>query len=142
MANSNTLEACEELERLYWRYKKNIIIYPDASGGNRQSSRGESDLDVFRDSGFERIKHKRKNPNVSDRLNSVNRMMMSADGAVRFKVNKTCKHAIRAFEQVIYKPGTREVFKEENIEHIADGIGYCLHYEFPTRKIEYSGINL
>ena len=60
IAESNTLEAVEEVERKYWRNKRSVSVYPDASGGNRQTARGESDLDIFRDAGYKRLKYKSK----------------------------------------------------------------------------------
>lgn len=139
--NSNTEEAIRELERKYGSYKRFTTIYPDASGANRTTA-GQSDIQIIKDIGYKRIKHPPKNPNVSDRINAVNRMLMSADGTVRMRVNKKCLKTIEAFEQVIYKPGTRVVDKSMNIEHITDAVGYCVNKEFPVRKVTIFGYNL
>ena len=138
---SNTQEAADELARRYHRQMSRITLYPDPAGQQRSHSRGESDLDILRDSGFKRIKFRRKAPLVADRINAVNRMLKSADGRVRLRVDRNCKHCVTALEQVIYKPGTREVDKTMNIEHIADGIGYCIDLEFPVRKYEPIGFS-
>lgn len=139
LPGSNTQEASDELARRYWRYLSKITIYPDPAGQQRSHSRGESDLDILRDAGFKRQKYRRKSPLVSDRINAVNRMFKSANGAVRMRVDQSCKATITAFEQVIYKPGTREVDKTMNIEHIADGVGYAIDLEYPVRKYEPMG---
>lgn len=140
--SSNTLEAAEEIERRYWRYINQITIYPDPAGGSRQHARGETDLDIFREKGFKRIKYRKKHPAVSDRVNSVNKMLMSADGAVRLRVNRKCRNTIQSFEQVIYKEGGREIDKSLSNEHVTDAIGYYLEYEFPSRKFEAAGISI
>jgi hypothetical protein len=136
---SNTEEVCEELERRYWRHIKKIVVYPDPAGGHKQHARGETDLDIFREKGFKRLKYRRKNPLIADRVNAVNRKLRTADGKVHLRINETCKHTIGAFEQTIYKEGGREVDKEMNVEHWADAAGYPIELEFPVRKIEIGG---
>jgi len=142
LPNSNTQEAVEELERRYWRNKRNTNIYPDATGANRSTSSFKSDIDIIRDSGYNRIKMRKVNPPVADRIAAVNRMLLSASGAVRMRVDRKCTHHIRAFEQVVYKPGSRDVDKSDDIEHILDACGYTVHAEFPTRKIHILGVNI
>lgn len=140
--NSNTLEMAEEIERRYWRFQKQIVLYPDPAGGNRHSSRGESDLDVFREKGFRHIKHRRKHPLVSDRVNAVNRMFSDATGRVRLRVDARCKNVIQSAEQVLYKKGTSEIDKKLDNEHIMDALGYPIELEFPVRKIIVAGRSL
>lgn len=140
--NSNTQEVCEELERRYWRYTNQVIIYPDPAGGNRSSARGESDLDIFREKGFKKIKYRKKHPPVVDRINAVNRMCKDAAGNIRLRVNKKCYNVITSLEQTIYKEGSPEVNKSMGVEHMADAIGYPIEIEFPTRKIKIAGRNL
>ena len=139
---SNTAEICEELDRRLWRNQKQVTIYPDPSSSNRQHARGESDLDIFRQSGFKRIKYRRRAPLVSDRVNAVNRMLKSAEGVVRLRVDASCKHLINALEQTIYKKGTREVDKSLGIEHSTDALGYCIEIEFPVRELKIAGISI
>lgn len=139
---SNTQETCEELEKRYWRQAKNITVYPDPAGTHRQHARGETDLDVFRDKGFKKIKHRKKHPAIADRVNAVNRMLQAADGTVKIRVNKTCKFTIDGFEQTIYKKGSREVDKSAGVEHPMDALGYCIEIEFPIRKVFVAGISL
>lgn len=142
LANSNTQELCDELERRYWRYLEQIIIYPDPAGAYRGHQRGESDLDIFRERGFKKQKFRRKHPPVSDRINAVNRMLTSADGKVRMYVDPRCKKLIEALEQTLYLPGGREVDKTRGIEHAADAAGYCIEFEFPLRKFEILGLSI
>ena len=139
---SNTQETADEVARRYWRYQKQITFYPYPAGQNREHTRGESDLEVLRDAGFKRMKYRRKHPKVADRVNAVNRMFKSADGKIRMRVDRECKHTIEAFEQTIYKKGTRDVDKSQGTEHAADATGYCIDLEFPVRKIEILGVSI
>lgn len=140
---SNTQETADEVSKRYWRYQKQITFYPDPAGATGSTkSRGESDLDILRDSGFKRMKYRRKHPKVADRVNAVNRMFKAADGSVRMRVDRDCKHTIDALEQTIYKKGTREVDKTMGVEHAADGLGYCIDLEFPVRRIQILGISI
>jgi hypothetical protein len=140
--NSNTQEICDELERKYWRYFKQIIIYPDPAGGNRSSARGECDLDIFREKGLRKIKFRKKHPPVADRVNAVNRMLCDASGNIRMRVSKTCRHLVTSLEQTLYKEGGREVDKSAGAEHMADALGYGIEIEFPTRRVKIAGRNL
>lgn len=140
--SSNTEEICNELEKRYWRYQKQMTIYPDPAGGQRQHARGETDMDILREHGFKKIRYRRKHPAVADRINSTNRMLKSADGSVRLKINPKVKSLIASFEQTIYKPGSRDVDKEAGLEHSADAAGYCIELEFPMRKMETGGISI
>lgn len=139
MFGSNTEEICAELDRKYWRHQLQIVVYPDPAGGQRQHARGETDLDILREKGFKRLKFRRKHPLVADRVNSVNRMLQTADGTVRLKINATCKHFIGALEQTIYLKGSRDVDKRGGTEHSADAGGYCIELEFPLRKVQIGG---
>jgi len=142
--SSNTMEVCDAIEQKYWRYMggNQIIIYPDPAGASRQSGRGESDLDIFRERGFNHIKYRRKHPRVSDRTNSVNRMLMSASGQARLFVDPKCRNLIDSFEQTIYKAGSADIDKRPGIEHMTDGLGYCIELEYPTRRIKVLGKSL
>lgn len=140
--DSNTEETAEEIARRYHRQMKQITFYPDPAGQNRSHARGESDLDVLREAGFKRMKYRKKHPMIADRVNAVNRMFKSADGQIRMHVNIDCKKTIEALEQTIYKPNSREIDKTKGVEHPADGLGYCINMEFPTRKIVIKGISI
>lgn len=143
MPSSSTAEVADELERRYWRHFKTrkIGVYPDPAGGARSSSRGESDLMIFREKGIRHIYYRAKHPPVADRINSVNSMLLSASGKVRIRVNSNCKHVIQSLEQTIYIAGTREVNKKLGKEHMADAIGYPVEYLFPANRIFLAGIS-
>lgn len=137
--DSSTEAMAEELERRYWRHTKNMTIYPDPAGKARSTS-GGSDHQILRDHGFHRIKAKKKHPPQQDRIASVNRMLKSADGQVRMKVDPKCKEFIKSLEQTMYREGTREIDKKSGNEHMTDAGGYMIEYEFPVRKFHSIGI--
>jgi hypothetical protein len=139
---SNTQETADEIARRYYRYVNQITFYPDPAGAQRSHSRGESDLDILRDAGFKRIVYKRKHPLVADRVNAVNRMLMTADGTIRVRVDRKCRKTIEALEQTIYKAGTRDVDKTMGVEHAADALGYFIDFEYPVRELKLGGISL
>lgn len=139
---SNTEEMAETFQKRFWRQAKSLVIFPDPAANNRSHGRGESDLDILREAGFERMQFRRKHPKVSDRVNAVNRMFKAADGSVRMRVDRGCKFTIDALEQTIYKKGSREVDKSMGVEHPADALGYCVEIRFPTRKVSILGVSV
>jgi len=140
---SNSEETANELARRYFRYMDDkITIYPDPAGANRSHARGESDLDILREAGFKRMRYKKQHPKVADRVNAVNRVLKSADGKIRMKIDERCKHTIKSLEQTIYKPGSREVDKSAGLEHAADALGYCIDIERPNKQITIAGMSI
>ncbi|EFI6571967.1 terminase, partial [Escherichia coli] len=132
--SSNTAEVCDELERRFWRWKSQITVFPDPAGAYRQHARGESDVDIFKEKGFLRVDYSKKHPPIADRVNAVNRMLMTASGDIRLYIDPKCKHLIDSLEKVIYKPGTRDMDKTGGIEHSADALGYPVHRRYPVKN--------
>lgn len=142
LRQSNSQEVADEIERRYFRlFPNRVTLFPDPAGGNRSSARGESDLQIFREKGISRIFHHAKHPLQADRINAVNSMLRAADGTVRLRIDKKCKNLIASLEQVIYKPGTREIDKTQDNEHITDALGYPIEYLFPVKKIHLLGVS-
>ncbi len=142
LKQSSTEDVCDELERRYWRWQDQIVIFPDPAGSYRQQARGESDLDIFRERGFKKLQYRRKHPPVADRVNSVNRMFKSADGRVRLRIGNRCISLVSSLEQVIYKQGGREIDKSQGKEHFSDALGYPLEFMFPVKKVKIAGVSI
>ena len=140
--NSNSTAVCDEIERRYYRHIHQITVYPDPAAQNRQTGRGESDLDIFRDRGFKRLRYRKKHPPVADRVNAVNKMLRSADGTIRLRVDEKCRNLISSLEQTLYKKNAYEVDKSMGVEHIADALGYPVEIEFPRRPFTPSGLSI
>lgn len=139
---SNVQETADELARRYYKHMAQITIYPDPAGNNRNHDRGETSLDILRDAGFSNILFKRKHPLVQDRVNTVNRLLRSADGEIVLKIDRSCRKFIESLEQTIYKEGTREVDKTKGTEHAADAFGYFADYRHPMRKALILGVSI
>ncbi|MDX5412768.1 MAG: terminase family protein [Rhodobacterales bacterium] len=143
LRNSNTFEMAEELERRYWRYKKQMVIYPDPAGGQKSTqSRGESDISILRAKGFKKLKYRRKHPRIRDRVNSVNRMLRSADGTVRMWIDHSCKGFINSLEQTQYKKNSNDIDKTMGVEHATDAFGYGCELEHPVRELRVLGVSI
>lgn len=140
--NSNVTEVCDALEQRYWRYLKQIEIFPDPAGNSRSHARGESALDIFRARGFTKIYYRKKHPFVQDRVNAVNAKLYSATGQITLRIDRKCRNMIESFEQVIYKEGSTEIDKSLNKEHIADALGYAIEYRFPTKDYKMMGLKI
>lgn len=142
MPSSNTEETAQEIMKRYYRYSNRISIFPDPAGNNRNQGRGETNLEILRENGLNKIFYHRKHPAVADRINAVNRLLMTAEGEVRLFINSRCRRVIDSFEQTVYKEGSSEVNKSLWTEHPTDAFGYYAEYKFPTRKSRMMGTNL
>lgn len=139
---SNAQDMADYLSQHYFKHMGQISIYPDPAGNNRNHDRGETSLDILREAGFSDIIFKRKHPLVQDRINTVNRLLKTADGTVRLKIDPSCKKFIESLEQTVYKEGGREVDKSKGTEHAADAFGYYADYRHPMRESLILGISI
>jgi hypothetical protein len=142
MFGSNTQEVADEMQSRFWKTQNQVTFFPDPAGANRNHDRGESSVEILRQAGFKKILFKRKHPAVADRVNAVNRLLLSADGAIRLRVDQSCKGLISALEQTIYKPGSRDVDKSMGVEHPADALGYYAEYAHPVRERRIAGASI
>jgi hypothetical protein len=140
--DSNVMDMCDQLDARFWRWINNIIVYPDPAGGQRQHGRGESSFQILQERGFRNIRHRKRTPAISDRVNSANRMLMNAKGEPKLFFDPSCARVIQAFEQTTYKEGTNEIDKRQGVDHHFDCTTYCLEYEFPVRKLIATGVSL
>lgn len=112
----DTADICKIIRQRYPSNK--VIVYPDASGNSRNTS-GKSDHDIIRKSGF-RVIAPKKNPNVRDRINNVNKT---------FEDNKTfinsdkCPVLVDSLEKQSYK-SNGDPDKQSGYDHINDAFGY------------------
>lgn len=136
---SNAEECGDEIMSRYFKYANSLSLYPDPAGNNRNHDRGESSIDILREQGIKHIFFKRKHPAVQDRVAAVNRLLMSADGQIRLRIDRKCRKLIDSLEQTIYKPGSKEIDKSLGVEHITDALGYYADYRHPVRKARILG---
>ena len=142
MHGSNVSEVAAELDRRFFPDYNQVSIYPDPAGNNREHSRGESAIEILRESGFKRIYFRPKHPLVDDRVNAVNRLLRTAEGVIRMRVDHKCRRFIDSLEQTIYKEGTREIDKSMGVEHATDAFGYYAEYRHPLKKVRILGVSV
>jgi len=103
----------------------NVVVIPDAASRQRTTTNAaESDLSLLRKGGF-RIKVQNHNPQIADRVNAINVLLL----ANRLRVHPRCKYLIRAMEQQAYdKTGKPEKGKggKEDISGPVDALGYAI----------------
>lgn len=138
---SNGLHAVDELsgimdtpaliETLQERFpKREIIVYPDASGGSRKTVNASvSDIKLLQGAGF-RIRARQVNPPVKDRILAVN----TGFAKRRLWVNdKACPTFAAALEQQAYDKNG-EPDKTTGHDHANDAGGYPVHWLMPVRR--------
>ncbi|MDY7025910.1 MAG: phage terminase large subunit [Pseudomonadota bacterium] len=118
------------------RYPNNQIqIYPDASGGSRDSNNAaQTDLAVLRQHGFN-VRAKKRNPFVKDRVNSMNAAFESG-----YLVSvDACPEYTRCLEQQAYNKNN-EPDKTQNNDHLNDAAGYFIEHEYGINKAKITEI--
>lgn len=138
-----------------------ILVYPDASGGNRKSNNAsESDIALLRAANFN-VLVPTSNPAVKDRVLAMNQMICSVADDVtnqlgmemrgdrpvrrRMRVNADrCPVLVECLEKQAYdKNGDPD--KAGDLDHSPDAQGYFINYRFPVRgrgvlKIAIGGV--
>ena len=109
-----------------------IVVYPDASGKNRNAAGIDTSHSLLRASGFT-LKVNPANPPVGDRVNSMNAMFLNAAQQRRYFINsKQCPTYARSLERQSWVDG--EPDKSNNIDHPLDAGGYFIHYVYPIQS--------
>lgn len=118
----------EEIDKRY--PNRSITIYPDASGDNRKSvGASETDISLLKKSGF-RVKVKKKNPLVKDRILSA----CNAFEKFQVMVNvDMCPEYTSCLEQIAYDDKGKPD-KQSGFDHAIDAGTYPIIYEMPIKK--------
>lgn len=115
---------------------RQIFVYPDASGKNRNVAGMDTAHAMLQRAGF-KLMVNASNPSVGDRINSMNAMFLNAQGQRRYKVNtKHCPTFTTCLERqgwVRTDSGKFEPDKSNNIDHPLDAAGYFIHYTYPIQ---------
>ena len=118
-----------------------IIIYPDASGKQRNTATTKTDIEILKDAGFT-VKAKNSNPLVNDRFKNMNRMFCDGTGKINYMVNThKCTEYTEALERMAYD-SNGQPDKSSGFDHITDAGGYFIYWEYPLRNTsidEYYG---
>ena len=127
----DTPELCEIIRDRYEGHA--IYVYPDASGNSRKSvDASKTDIKIIKGFGF-RVRSRKKNPGVRDRINSMNAAFK--DG---YQVNTNkCPEYTRCLEQQVYAKNG-EPDKSQGLDHLCDASGYYIAHDFSLIKPETS----
>lgn len=115
-----------------------LVAIPDAASRQRTTTNAsESDLSLLRKGGFS-IKVQSANPQVADRVNCVNVLLL----ANRLKVHSSCKYLIKSLEQQVYektgKP-SKGIGGVDDVSGPVDSLGYAITYLSPLRRWTVGG---
>lgn len=106
---------------------RQIIVYPDASGGGRRSVQASSsDLALLKQAGF-RVCVNLTNPAVKDRVLSMNKMFETKNYLVN---SARCPEYTESLEKQAYDKNG-EPDKSGDLDHAPDAGGYFIAYKFP-----------
>jgi len=111
-----------------------IMVYPDASGGSRKSvDASKTDIALLTQAGFS-VMAKGKNPFVKDRVLAMNVAFCNNDGYRAYLVNADmCPNYADCLEQQVWSDNG-EPDKKAGNDHMNDGGGYFIAYEYPVNK--------
>jgi hypothetical protein len=152
LRDAHTGAACEAfLERTTpWLRRAQLPIqvdvYGDATGQARRSSASRTDWQLVREF-FERncdryrpsFHVRSTNPEVRDRVNSVNARLRNQAGEHRLYIHPRCRQLVQDFERVSWKTDAHgnawnEIDKSDPMRtHLSDALGYLIALEFPLR---------
>lgn len=139
--HATTEQACEAFLTKFPQHRAEIIVYGDASGNQRQTT-GYSDFQMIRDFFMvhttTNVKYRvpKSNPSVRERVNLVNRMMLTAAGDINLAVDPKCRELIKDFEQVCFRSESCEIDKASDRQrtHTSDALGYLIWQECSSGK--------
>lgn len=125
----DTPSMIREIKRMY--PNRQIWVYPDASGKNRNAAGVETSMSHLKNAGFKVVVNA-ANPPVGDRINSMNSMFLNAAGERRYRVNsRTCPTYVKSLERQAWIKG--EPDKSNNIDHPLDAGGYFIVKQYPLK---------
>jgi hypothetical protein len=109
-----------------------ILGYPDASGRNRSTNSSRSDIAILQSYDISNMAPS-ANPPVRDRVASVQAALENGNGDTRLWISPSCKKLIECLElQCWTEKG--EPDKENNFDHMNDGLGYLVHRLFEVGR--------
>lgn len=123
-----------------------IRVYGDPAGRSRTTKNNYSDYDIITRE-FQAAYGRDfvpswaySAPTIIESVNSVNGLLLNANGKSRVRVHPRCVKLVKDFEQVRFKPGTSDIDKSDKFKmhtHVSDAFRYLVHQEFPvtSRKV-------
>lgn len=142
---SDAYDTADVIRILKERYgdRRTIIIHPDASSGNRNTSSSETDLALLKKEFT--VKRGNSNPLIRDRVNVVNGQFCNAQGQRHLFINADkCPRLAESVESQPYDPRTGQPDKEGGFDHLNDSLGYLVwgRRADKRRSIQSSGVRI
>ena len=140
LTDSNTPETLNVLWSRYGGHRAGYRFYGDAAGRSRNTATALSDYVIIEQdqrfwnswANYANLYFPAANPNVLDRVGSVNALLKNAAGQVRMKINKRCERLIKDLECVSFCDGSRDIEKgNKDLTHMSDALGYIIHQICP-----------
>lgn len=131
--NANTYSLAEAIKRKTQGF--NVILYPDASGRNRDVSNIDPDNtnhQILRSFGFNLVFENSGNPPIEDRTILLNSKIKPMSGEPTFYVNEKCKDLINGLYKRTYKNG--KPVKDNITDHGLDCVDYVTWNLFSNRN--------
>jgi hypothetical protein len=140
LRNSNTPEMAKAINEKFPSGDYRVVVWPDATGKNRDSTSSKTDHQILRDIGFE-VMTRNSNPLVKDRVNTTNSVFKNAAGEIWTYVDPSCRELIEDCELVVWKNGDLDGSDKERT-HMSDAFGYMTYGVKPmlgggSRGIQY-----
>jgi hypothetical protein len=119
-----------------------VKVYGDASGNSRNTQATRTDYELIKDVFRQHAEFKltllqnTRNPEVRNRVNTVNNMLTTAGGSHRIIIDPKCKELITDLRQVKWKRDasknpTGDLDKSDPARtHVSDALGYLIAREF------------
>lgn len=129
-------DAVDELESRHPAFRAaDVVVCGDASGRARDTRSKSTDYSILRDRGYTQQRAPRANPPIRERHNTVNALLMAADGDVRLRVHPRCGTVIEGLETVRLKGGASYVEQETRAQHVTTALGYGCCVAAPIRRV-------
>ena len=120
------------------------IVHPDPSAKSRKTSApaGETDLTIIERAGW--VVNRDSPYKVIDRINSVNAMLLNAQGSRRLLISPKCPQLIKALDGLTYKEGSKIPDNRSGLDHVTDALGYLIMGVFPiiTKSVSITQVSL
>lgn len=138
LRNANTPGTLDFLFNRYANHLAGWFFYGDAAARARKTSATRSDyLTIKNDARFgqKKVYFPKRNPNVRDRIASVNRAFKNAKGDIHCYIHQRCKRLISDLQMVSFKEGTTDLedYRGTDIGHTVDSFGYLVHSLMPIK---------
>ncbi len=137
----DTAVLMEDIERKYPQHRK--LFHTDATGAAQKTSAGgATDITIIESYGYQ-VKNLRKNPNVIDRVNATNSLILAADGTRKLFINNQLKKVVETMERHTFKNGKPDK-THEYFDDVYDSLSYgCYPYtRFGRGGMKVSGFQI